>query len=200
MVWEILNLIGVVAFAVSGALVAMEEKYDLFGTLVLGFVTAFGGGVIRNILIGVPVSSLWREEMSIYLALFVILFITAVPSFRVERWKTWYPVFDAVGLAAFSIQGALSAIRMELPAIAVVTAAVLTGIGGGVIRDVLAGRKPLVFRREIYAVWAVIAGWMIGVGLVREDWQLYLLFVSVLLLRLASLILHWELPRRISKT
>lgn len=198
MVWETLNLIGIIAFAASGALVAMEEKYDLFGTLVLGIVTAFGGGVIRNILIGVPVHSLWKQEVSISIALLVILLITAVPNRWVEGWKRWDQFFDAVGLAAFAIQGALSALQMDLPVIAVVVAAVLTGIGGGVIRDVLAGRKPLVFRKEIYAMWAVIAGWLIGMGLAREDWQLYLLFAAVVLCRMTSLAFRWHLPRRIS--
>ncbi|SMO72188.1 trimeric intracellular cation channel family protein [Melghirimyces algeriensis] len=199
MVWETLNLIGIIAFAVSGTLVAMEERYDLFGTLVLGFVTAFGGGVIRNILIGVPVPSLWEEDISIYIALFTILLLVAIPSQWIRRWKKWYSFFDAVGLSAFTIQGALSAIRMELPTIAVVVAAVLTGIGGGVIRDVLAGRKPLVLQKEIYALWAVIGGWMIGMEVVQKDWQLYLLFGLILCLRLISLLFHWQLPRRIAK-
>ena len=77
--------------------------------------------------------------------------------------------FDAIGFAAFAIQGAMFAVHLGLPVSAVIVAAVLTGSGGGIIRDILAGRKPLVFKKEIYAVWAALAGLLIGLGLFKGD-------------------------------
>lgn len=72
MAWDVFSLIGTVAFAISGAIVAMEEEYDLFGVYILGIVTAFGGGAIRNILIGLPVSTLWNQELMFQFALLAI--------------------------------------------------------------------------------------------------------------------------------
>jgi uncharacterized membrane protein YeiH len=199
LVWEVLGIIGTIAFAVSGALVALEEDYDLFGVLVLGFVTAFGGGIIRNVLIGVPVPMLWEQETLITIALASILLVFVTPAEWLRKGKKWYIIFDAVGLSAFAIQGAMMANAKSLPLIAVVTAAVLTGIGGGVIRDVLAGRKPLVFRQEIYALWAVLAGVVIHSNIISGGWAMYGLFAVTLIMRLVSLIYHWRLPHRFVK-
>ncbi|MCK9911266.1 TRIC cation channel family protein, partial [Microbacteriaceae bacterium K1510] len=105
-----------------------------------------------------------------------------LPSRLIQYWNRWGIFFDAVGLAAFAIQGALYATKMNYPLSAVLVAAVLTGIGGGIIRDVLAGRKPLVMKEEIYAVWAMIAGLVIGLQQSHDAVQLYLLFGGIVLL------------------
>lgn len=198
MAWEVFTVLGTIAFAVSGALVAMEEEYDIIGVLILGLVTAFGGGVIRNLLIGLPVTTLWEQGGLLKVALIAIL---AVFWLRIPWngwWKKWLLWFDAIGLSAFSIQGALYAVDMKLSLSAVVVAAVLPGIGGGIIRDVLASRKPLVFREEIYAVWAMLAGLVIGLGWVdkNDSMSLYLLCGLVIVLRMLSVAYNWRLPRR----
>ncbi|KMK75110.1 trimeric intracellular cation channel family protein [Alkalihalobacillus pseudalcaliphilus] len=194
MVWETLNIIGTIAFAISGAIVAIEEKYDILGVLVLGFVTAFGGGAIRNLLIGAPVSLLWDQALLFTLALasIVIVFLSK------ELWLDYFRrivIFDAMGLAAFAIQGAMLASDNGLPLVAVATAAVLTGSGGGMVRDVLAGRKPVIFRDEIYALWALLAGLMIGLGLLTSAYMYYVLFVIIVALRMLSVQYNWTLPK-----
>ncbi|MBU9723590.1 MULTISPECIES: trimeric intracellular cation channel family protein [Bacillaceae] len=196
--WELLNIIGTIAFAMSGLIVALEEKYDLMGVYVLGFAAAFGGGAVRNLLLGIPVSALWEQG-----PLFIIAFIVMTIAFFTPRlwhhyWKKWGFFFDAIGLSAFAIQGALFAVDMGHPTSAVIAAAVLTGTGGGIIRDVLAGRKPLVLRKEIYIVWAVFGGFFIGIGLVNSSWSLILLFISIILLRMLSVNYNWKLPVHIS--
>ncbi|SDX49712.1 Uncharacterized membrane protein YeiH [Marininema mesophilum] len=196
MVWDSLNVIGVIAFAASGALTALEEKYDLFGVWVLGFVAAFGGGVIRNLLIGEPILSLWEQKTLLYTAFGVSTLLFVLPTSWLLRGKGTWVLFDAIGLGAFSIQGALTAAEKGLPLIAVAIAAILTGIGGGVTRDVLAGRKPLVFRKEIYATWALLAGVVIQAGVLVQEWQLYLLFTLIVILRMVSLRFHWHFPQR----
>ena len=147
----VFSIIGTIAFAVSGAVVAMEEEYDILGIFVLGLVSAFGGGVIRNLLIGVPVTSLWNQGLLIKIALASATIAFLVPIGWIKHWQKTEVLFDAIGLAAFAIQGALYATEMKHPLGAVIVAAMLSGIGGGVIRDLLAGRKPLVLRDEIYA-------------------------------------------------
>jgi uncharacterized membrane protein YeiH len=196
MTWDVLSIIGTVAFAVSGAIVAMEEEYDILGVYILGIVTAFGGGAFRNLLIGVPVSALWEQGLFFQIALLSITAVFLFPNNLLRHWQRWGNFFDAIGLSAFAIQGAIYAVNMDHPISAVIVAAVLTGIGGGIIRDLLAGRKPIVLRAEIYAVWAILAGLIIGLKIASNPWELYTLFVLVTALRVLSYTLNWKLPAR----
>ncbi|OLS39092.1 trimeric intracellular cation channel family protein [Bacillus sp. MRMR6] len=196
MTWDVLSMIGTIAFAISGAIIAMEEEYDILGVYILGIVTAFGGGAIRNLLIGVPVSALWEQGVFFQIALLSITAVYLFPNNLLKHWQKWGNFFDAIGLSAFAIQGAIYAVNMNHPLSAVIVAAVLTGIGGGIIRDLLAGRKPTVLRAEIYAVWAIFAGLMIGLKVVVTPWELYTLFALVTLLRVLSYTFKWKLPSR----
>ncbi|WP_273127035.1 trimeric intracellular cation channel family protein [Bacillus weihaiensis] len=196
MTWEVLSIIGTIAFAISGAIVAMEEEYDILGVYILGIVTAFGGGAIRNLLIGVPVSALWEQGLLFQVALFAMTIVFLFPYRLLRHWHKWGNFTDAIGLSAFAIQGALYAVEMNHPISAVVVAAVLTGSGGGIVRDVLAGRKPLVLRSEIYAFWAILAGLLIGFQLIISALGLYILFVGIVLLRVFSYTFKWKLPNR----
>ena len=177
--WEVLSIFGTIAFAISGAIVAMEEEYDIFGVYLLGVVTAFGGGAIRNLLIGVPVSALWEQEMFFQIAIIAITIMFLFPQRLLRRWPLWGNFFDAIGLAAFAIQGALFAVQLNLPFSAAIVAAVLTGAGGGIVRDLLASRKPTVLRDEVYAAWAILIGLIVGLQLVTSDIGLYLLFIII---------------------
>lgn len=196
MTWEVLSIIGTIAFAISGAIVAMEEEYDLLGVYILGVVTAFGGGAVRNLLIGVPVSALWEQEPLFLVALAAMTVVYLFPKQMLPPWKRWGNFFDALGLSAFAIQGALYAVNMGHPLSAVIVAAVLTGSGGGIIRDVLAGRKPLVLRAEIYAAWAILAGLAVGLKWAESPMELYVLLIVVAALRILSYTYGWKLPRR----
>jgi len=197
MAWDVFSIIGTIAFALSGAIVAMEEEYDLFGVYILGIVTAFGGGAIRNLLIGLPVSTLWNQEMLFQITLISLTLFFIMPHHLTKQWNRWGNFTDAIGLAAFAIQGAMHAVRLELPLSAVIVSAILTGCGGGIIRDLLAGRKPLVLKDEIYALWAAIAGLIIGLQCPpSDDWFLYLLFGIVLFFRYLSYSREWQLPRK----
>ncbi|PWK13052.1 trimeric intracellular cation channel family protein [Tumebacillus permanentifrigoris] len=196
MAWEVFNVLGTIAFAISGAIVAREEEFDILGVYVLGFVTAFGGGIIRNLLIGIPVTAIWGQNTLFTVALVSMTLVFFAPSKWIAGFKRWIDFFDAIGLAAFAIQGAFYAHNMQHPMSAILIAGVLTGIGGGIIRDVLAGRQPLVLKDEIYAFWAILAGLAIGFDLVGQDWQLYVLFLVVVILRLMSLRYRWRLPKR----
>ncbi|WP_404433088.1 trimeric intracellular cation channel family protein [Sutcliffiella horikoshii] len=196
MTWEVFSIIGTIAFAISGAIVAMEEEYDILGVYILGIVTAFGGGAVRNLLIGVPISALWEQGMLFQVALVAMTTVFLFPNNLLKHWRKWGNFFDAIGLAAFAIQGALFATGMNHPISAVVVAAVLTGSGGGIIRDLLAGRRPLVLRAEIYAAWAILAGLIIGFGIASSPVQLYILFVGIVSLRVLSYTYKWRLPNR----
>lgn len=196
MAWEVFSIIGTIAFAISGAIIAMEEEYDLFGVYILGIVTAFGGGAIRNLLIGLPVTTLWGQDMMFQIAIAAITLFFLFPHRLIQHWHRWGNFTDAIGLSAFAIQGALYAVKLDMPLSAVIVAAVLTGSGGGIVRDLLAGRKPLVLRDEIYGVWAAIAGLVIGLELLSGDIFLYILFAVITALRILSFTYKWRLPLR----
>ncbi|WP_428908102.1 trimeric intracellular cation channel family protein [Niallia sp. Krafla_26] len=197
MTWDILNFIGTIAFAISGTIVAMEGEYDLLGVYFLDLVTAFGGGAIRNLLIGVPVSALWDQGLLFLSAITVITIVFIFPMKTLKHWEKWGLYTYAIGLSAFAIQGALYATEMNHPLSATLVAALLTGSGGGVLRDVLAGRKPLLLQtKDIYGVWAILAGLFVGIGVTNQSWEPYLLFIAIVVLRVLTVMYNWKLPFR----
>lgn len=191
--WEVLNIIGTIAFAISGAFIALEAKYDILGVYILGFTTAFGGGLIRNLVIGIPVQNIWMQSTLFKFAFLTITIVLILPVSG-EAFGKKHRVFDAIGLAAFAIQGANYAVSMEVPIIAVVLAAIMTGTGGGILRDLFAGRKPMIFYSEVYALWAAIAGLIIGLDWIRGPYVVIILFISIVVLRILSAYFNWNLP------
>lgn len=194
--WDVLNIIGTIAFALSGVFVAMEVKYDLMGVYILGFVTAFGGGAVRNLLIGVPVTTLWDQGYLFFTAFIIMTIAFFLPAFLLQAWERSGVFFDAIGLGAFAIQGAIFAVDMNLPLSATIVAAALTGTGGGMIRDILAGRKPLFLKRELYIIWTLFAGVFVGFGLVHSMFGYMLVLALIVGFRMLSVHFHWELPAR----
>ena len=186
------ELIGVAAFAVTGALKAIEREMDIFGILVLAVITALGGGIIRDVLITrLPVSL--REPIYFEAAIAGGLLVM-LGSRVVLRYPHWIKLFDALGLAIFSVLGAQVGISEHLNLIAVLLLGLMTGIGGGILRDVLANEVPLVLRREIYAL-ASLAGILLFRLLLAAGVPPPLAVVTgtlaIFLLRLAAI--HWNL-------
>lgn len=150
----VLDLLGVFVFALSGALVGVQRRLDVFGVLVLGVVAALGGGVARDLLIGVPPAAL-RDDRYL-LAAVVGGIVVFFGSRHVERLAGAVRLFDAAGLGLFVAAGTSKALDAGLGAVPAVAVGCLTGIGGGVVRDVLVADVPLVLRREVYAVPALL--------------------------------------------
>lgn len=193
MVWDVLNVIGTIAFAMSGAVVALEVKYDIMGAYVLGLITAFGGGAIRNLLTGIPIIELWQQTTLFIVALITISIVILLPGSTVQLLTKW-SIFDSIGLSAFAVQGAMYAQSIDLPLFAVMFSAAITGAGGGMIRDVLAQRKPIVLRDEVYLLWAILAGFIIGLDWLSKSYHFYILFTVTLILRGISHHYSWKLP------
>lgn len=153
---KVLDLVGTFVFALSGALAGVKHRIDLFGVLVLSFVAATAGGIIRDVLIGaIPPASIqdWR-----YITLSIIAGVVTFFWYPlIARMKSPVQIFDAVGLGLFAVSGAGKAIAFHLGPGAAVLMGVLTGIGGGIARDVLVSEVPVVFTAELYAV-AALAG------------------------------------------
>lgn len=150
-----LDLTGIFVFAISGGLVGVRKELDLFGVLVLAGATGLGGGFMRDVLIGaVPPAALsdWRYLMVPVVAGLVTFWFHPVLG-RMERLVT---VFDAAGLGLFCVAGALKALDYGLGPVPAVLMGTLTAVGGGVVRDLLAGRVPVVLRSELYATPAMV--------------------------------------------
>ena len=157
MFYFIIDILGTIAFAVSGVLVAMEKRLDMFGVFIIAFVTAVGGGTLRDLLIGgVPV--FWMRDyryifIIIATVVFTIPFVNLVRNFR----KTLL-LFDAIGLGLFTLVGLEKGLAYELVPIVCIALGTVTACFGGVIRDILCNEIPTVFRKEIYATPCIAGG------------------------------------------
>lgn len=151
-----LELAGIAVFAITGALAALEKRLDIFGVLVLATITALGGGTIRDILMDQMPPFYFERWEYLAAALGAALLTLFMQRALLRLWKPII-LFDAFGLGLFTITGAQKAMQYEFPLPAVLILAMLTGIGGGMLRDVLRGEIPFVLKKEIYAS-ASIAG------------------------------------------
>ena len=192
----VLDLIGIFVFAVTGALVAVRKNLDVFAALVLGGVTGLGGGFIRDVLIGaIPPAALadWRYLL-VPVAAGMLTFAFHPAIGRMERVVT---LFDSFGLALFCVTGALKAVEFGLGPLPAALLGMVTGIGGGILRDVLAGRVPIIFEGVLYATPA-LAGAGVAVLLDRTDLPLGVVaaagFTTCLAWRLLAAVRGWRAP------
>lgn len=156
-IFNILDLLGTIAFAISGALSAMNRRLDLFGIFIIAFVTAIGGGTLRDVLIGsTPVN--WMENI-IYIYLIGAVTIFAI-IFRnkLDNLKKSLFLFDTIGLGVFTITGVEMGVENDLNPIISIAIGAMTGTFGGVIRDILCNEIPVIFRKEIYATACIVGG------------------------------------------
>lgn len=160
---QLLDLAGVFVFALSGAALALDKRLDLFGVLVLAVVTALGGGIVRDVCIGAvpPVAFSGSRYLLVALTAGALAFLVAHQIDRVVRGVL---LFDAAGLGLFVATGTAKALEHGLGALPAIVLGCLTGIGGGILRDVLAGEVPRVLRRELYAVPAVLGAAVVVAG------------------------------------
>lgn len=163
----ILEMIGTVSFAISGSMVAIKKRVDIFGVVVLGVMTALGGGIVRDILIGHLPPAMFSDYRYVLVAVvtsvvvFIIAYIFRDLYQRSEKSvDTVNNIFDALGLGVFTVMGAKVAISsgFTVNGILVVCLAVVTGVGGGLIRDVMLMEIPFVLKKRIYAVASILGG------------------------------------------
>ncbi|MBN2645548.1 MAG: trimeric intracellular cation channel family protein [Desulfuromonadaceae bacterium] len=194
-----LDLLGTAAFAASGAWAGVRRQMDLLGVLVLGLVTAIGGGTLRDILLGDTPPFCLKNETYLYVSIAVSL-LTFWGHRYLERLEHPLLYFDAVGLATFVVIGTEKAIAFHTGFIGVVTMGVMTATAGGVIRDVLSNQVPLILRKEIYAS-ACLAGAILLYLLNLLHWPRPLCVLPaallVIALRLLAIRHNWALPRAI---
>ncbi|ELH0263854.1 trimeric intracellular cation channel family protein [Campylobacter jejuni] len=192
-----LYIIGISAEGMTGALAAGRHRMDLFGVIFIALVTAIGGGSIRDVLLGHYPLTWVKHPEYIILICFCALVATKIPRV-VTKLETLFLTLDAIGLVVFSILGAQIAIDQNHGFIIAIAAAVITGVFGGILRDILCMRIPLVFQKEIYAGIAIISGviyysLIIWLELNALVCTLLTLFIGVIA-RLLAIKYQWSLP------
>lgn len=197
LLFNLVDLAGTFAFAISGATAARRCNLDLFGILAIAFITACGGGIARDLCIGaIPPAGLsdWR-----YLVTAIVAALLTIVAYRwVERLT--YPVrlFDAMGLGLFAVYGAHKALAFGHNAEVAILLGMITAIGGGMARDVLLARVSVVLQKEIYALAAFVGAALTVIGEHYDwpaVWATWLPILACFALRFLSLHYHWNLPR-----
>lgn len=200
----VLELIGTIAFAASGALTAMKKHMDLLGIIVLGVVTAIGGGIIRDLILGATPPFAFRDPLCAFVAIAtsLLLFIPQLrrPLMRNQKIFDLAMLFmDSLGLGIFTVMGIWIAMDLspDRSRFLLTFVGVITGVGGGVIRDVLAGQTPYIFVKHIYAcasmVGAIVCAFL---WKLLPEYAVMLLGVAIILIiRLLSARFRWNLPR-----
>ena len=204
---EILEIIGTAAFALSGAMVAIDKGADIFGVLFLSVITALGGGIIRDTLLGNTPPIMFTSYMYVAVAAGCGLLIFALAYANIERYAKRYDwmdrvvnIFDAMGLAVFTVSGvnlAAAHYGLDMPLLLCLMG-MTTGVGGGMLRDVLTNSMPMVLKSRIYAV-ASLFGALTYYLLLRCDvaatFSAIVTCVFIFAIRMLATAFNWNLPR-----
>ena len=203
----ILEIAGTVSFAISGAMAALEKKVDLFGVIVLGITTALAGGIFRDMLVGrvPPAAFSDGTYMKIAFVTSVIVFLAAWMFSdkyvnNIQVIDTINNIFDAAGLGAFTITGAKVAMSMGYTdnSFFVIFLGMVTGVGGGILRDLMIGEIPFILRKRIYAVASLLGGCVYYVLLSKDVADMTAAFIGIGIvfgLRMLATIFRWNLPK-----
>jgi len=201
---RVIEIIGTVAFALSGVVIGMRKNLDIFGDLILGVVTAVGGGILRDLMIGRVPPTCFRDPIYLIIALcasliFCLPFIsgTLLKSEKLYEWGLF--AMDTVGLAVFTVVGIRTAIQVSesFSYLLLITVGVLTGTGGGLLRDVLAGDTPYIFRKHVYATASLVGAvcYLLLYSRVTEFIAVPVAMLVVIVIRTLAAIFKWNLPK-----
>lgn len=191
-----LDLLGTAAFAASGAWAGVRRDMDLFGVVLLGLVTAIGGGTVRDLLLDAPPFIL-KDETYLYLSLLVSLLVFVFHR-KMEFLQHPLQYFDAVGLGTFVVIGTGKALDYHIGFFGSVMMGVLTATAGGMIRDVLSNQIPLVLQREVYASACIAGGtllYLLQLTVFPKNGALVVAALTVIVVRLLAIQKGWSLPR-----
>lgn len=196
MFYLVIDILGTVAFAISGVLVAMEKKLDLFGVLIIAFVTAIGGGTLRDLLIGsTPVGWMTTSSYIFTISITVIITILFVKQLRYFRKSLF--LFDTIGIGLYTMVGVEKGISAGLSPVMCIILGTITASFGGVIRDILCNEIPVIFRKEVYATVCILGGVFYFVLIqfpIASAYAYIAAIVSIILMRLLAVRFKISLP------
>lgn len=186
---------GTLVFAISGVLAGVDRKFDLFGVFILGFVTAVGGGTLRDVLIGsTPVG--WMQDQTYIFIVMSALPICYIWKNVILKMKKGIFLFDTIGIGLFTILGLQKTLALGLSPLIAVMMGVVSAVFGGVIRDVLSNHAPLIFQKEIYAL-ACLGGavfFLVANSFLSVNISLTVSILVVILIRILAIKRNWAVP------
>jgi len=191
-----IDILGTIAFAISGVLVAMNKKMDLFGILIIAFVTAVGGGTLRDILIGqTPVG--WMKDMNFTYAILGSAVFAVMVRNKINYLRTSLFLFDTIGIGLYTLIGIEKGLSADLHPIICIALGTMSACFGGVIRDILCNEIPVIFRKEIYATACILGGltyFLIRKLPIESDFVFMIAGAVVILVRLLAVKFKITLP------
>ena len=195
---EIADIIGVICFALSGFLIAVHYKLDILGVFISSFLTALGGGMIRDVLAD-KTPYVFTSNLPVILVVATVAIALLFKLHKIDdlEGKTTFIISDAIGLVSFSITGSIVAIQNEFNFLGVLILAFLTAVGGGTIRDILINRVPSILVSEFYATVALIIAtsiFILEIFELRNLFSLMIVFACGVILRLLAYYRNWQLP------
>lgn len=200
------DIIGTIAFAISGAILGCKKNMDILGVIVLGLVTALGGGFVRDLVLGINPPNMFQNStnalISTAFAVLVFIFFFTKKNFSnshlLKLMNRFMIITDTIGLASFTITGMATAISLGYDKrFLLIFVGTITGVGGGMIRDVLAGTIPFIFKEQIYAGACILGSivFIIARHLFSYQFSMIICFFTVLIFRLLAVKKNWNLPR-----
>ncbi|MFB9121027.1 trimeric intracellular cation channel family protein [Bergeyella porcorum] len=193
----IIETLGMISFSMSGAFAAMQKRLDPFGVLIIAFITSVGGGTIRDLLLDIPV--FWIHDIRMCALIFIPAIFAMIFKSIERRFKVTLFIFDSFGLGLFTIVGIQKGLNADLHPFICLTLGTITGCFGGILRDILLNRVPLIFRKEIYATACIVGG--SAFLLLAKYTQLSYTFVQVftilliVTIRTLSVKYQWQMPK-----
>ncbi len=193
----LIEVLGTISFAMSGSFAAMQKRFDPFGVLIIAFVTSVGGGTVRDLLLDVPV--FWMHDLLAVSLIFFTAIFTMIFKLIERKFQVTLFIFDSLGLGLFTIIGVQKGLNADLHPVIGVVLGTITGCFGGIIRDILLNRIPLIFRKEIYAT-AAIAGGIVYILLknfsgLSEEINQILTILLIVSIRTLAVKYHWQIPK-----
>lgn len=193
----ILDILGTFAFAISGALVAIKKGFDIFGVIIIAFVTAVGGGMLRDVLINShPIN--WIGDMNYIWTIIIAVIFTFLFKSKIAPLRKTFFLFDTVGIAVFTLLGLEKCLNLGFHPFVALLMGMISAVFGGVIRDVLTHKVPLIFKKEVYAS-ACLAGGVVYLLLryihLNTDIQFVFSVLVIILIRVIVVRYHLELPK-----
>ena len=194
-VLRIIEFIGTFAFAISGIRMAAAKHFDWFGGFVCGFAVAIGGGTIRDVMLGV--TPFWMTSSIYFTCTIIALLVGILFSKKLSRMENAWLITDTLGLAMFTIAGLQKTLQYDHPFWVAIVMGCITGVAGGVIRDVLLNQEPIIFQKDIYAMASVAGGliyWLLAALGINIGITSIVTFFVICLVRYVAVRYHISLP------
>jgi len=196
----VIDILGVIAFSMSGVLSAVHKRLDIFGIFVIAFVTSVGGGTIRDVLLDVPI--VWMQNMLYVSVIFGAAVIAVIFRRKLNYVKRSLFLFDTIGISLYTILGIQKGVDAGLHPAICVALGTISACFGGVLRDILCNEIPVIFRKEIYATACILGGvfyFLLQYMPLKPDWIVIISGLIVFSVRLFAVVFKWSLPSLYSK-